>query len=282
MKIIEAVADSGATLTKFELTVEAIDSLPTMPAIAQKLLSVTGSADCSLDDVEELIAADQALVVRVMRLASSAALSRRPVSTLRAALARIGLRDLRKLIVAALMIQTDAPGRLHLDVWRNSLVVGSFCEAIAACLKQGAIEDPFLCGLLHDVGLVALERVLGDDYTDLHEQPGHGDVRAIEREKFGFDHCDMGTILAREWSLFPTLVSVMQLHHCPLEAREVTDDVSFHSVCAVALARDLADEVETDQTLAVCEALGLTILDAREAAAKGRATYERLYANLVG
>lgn len=280
MKIIEAPA-TEICLTEFESTVSALDQLPTMPTIVQRLLTITASPDCSLDEIEELIAADQALVVNLMRLASSAAMSSRAATSLRAALVRIGLRNLRKLIIAALLIQTPSPGRLHTAVWKYSLRVAAIAEALNAKLAGEKVEDPFLCGLLHDFGIVALERVLGASYASAFNEPGTREHVEIERQQFAFDHCDMGAILAREWNLFPTLVSVMQLHHSPLAAKDIIDVASFRAVSLVSIARELCFDEMTEETGEVCALLGLSFDGVAEAAEKGIATFERVYAGLL-
>ena len=57
---------------KVELVLQQLDTLPTLPAVVVRLLALTGSADSKIQEVVQLISADQSLTGKLLSLASSA------------------------------------------------------------------------------------------------------------------------------------------------------------------------------------------------------------------
>ena len=100
MEVISA-KEGPVTLTEFEQTVADLDELETMPAVAQRLLSMTSSPDCEVAEVYEVISTDPALSARMLKIAGSAAFGSRAPATLKDAVVRLGLDEIRKVVVTA-------------------------------------------------------------------------------------------------------------------------------------------------------------------------------------
>ncbi len=223
-------------LSPFEAAVDRLELAVAAPVVIQRLLSTIADPDSSLRDVEQVLAVDGALVARVLRLASSTAFTGRPVRDLRTAISSVGLEHLRRLAVTAHFAQGGGPSARAL--WSYSLAVAFTCVRLATQAKLGGGPDPFLCGLLHDIGTLVLDRLLGARYAKLALVPG--DERQCEREQaeFGFDHADLGALAVARWNLFPELELVAQLHHQPLEAERLRLDAPAQAAIElVALAR---------------------------------------------
>ena len=75
-----------------------------------------------------------------------------------------------------------------------------------------------MCGLLHDIGRLALFVKLPQAMAPLLEQAEGGEaLRTLEFEAFGFDHGDVGGALLQAWQLPDALVCPIRHHHCPDE-----------------------------------------------------------------
>ena len=159
------------------------------------------------------------------------------------------------------------------------------CDELARHVAASPVADPFLCGLLHDVGTMALEHFVGRSYTTAGFAPGDERQVAIERDSLGFDHCDLGAMIAARWQLFPELELVTQLHHEPDAAAELALAPSARAaIDIVALARAVVAPqagVLEPAPLAACERLGLDPPTALAGGARGREVAATLIASLA-
>ena len=62
-------------------------------------------------------------------------------------------------------------------------------------------EEVFICGLLHDIGKIMLLRADGENYPDVLDKKSESDLLNWENETFGYDHSQVGAIVARGWKL---------------------------------------------------------------------------------
>ncbi len=108
-------------------------------------------------------------------------------------------------------------------LWRHSQFVAqmSYELARAARTHLGLTPEEFhACGLLHDLGKVVLLESLGDEYAEVL-QLAHSQglpVHVAEKRTLGFDHTDVGALVAVQWGLPTSVAAVIQYHHGPREA----------------------------------------------------------------
>ena len=89
MNIVPAVRPPELSL--FEDAVDRLELAVSTPSVIQKLMSAIADPRSSLRDIEATLSSDPALVTRVLKLASSAAYSCRPVRDLIGAIHIVGL-----------------------------------------------------------------------------------------------------------------------------------------------------------------------------------------------
>jgi HD-like signal output (HDOD) protein len=200
-----------------EAAVSQIELRVAAPTTIQRVLAILDDADSSWRDVERAMSVDVALVTRTLRLASTMEFAARPVSDVRSALQYLGINQLRRLVIAAHFSGSGSP--FARASWTYALRVAITCESISRVAGLARDPDPFLCGLLHDVGTAIMDQLYEAEYRELGFEPGSDEQPVHERAQFGFDHCDVGAIAASRWNLFPELELVAQLHHDPSHAR---------------------------------------------------------------
>ncbi|HTW95268.1 MAG TPA: HDOD domain-containing protein, partial [Tepidisphaeraceae bacterium] len=107
------------------------------------------------------------------------------------------------------------------EFWKHSIAVACCAELLAEALvaaygKDAAITPPqgFLCGLLHDLGKVALDAMLPKSFAKVVEAADllRGDIADLERTVIGLDHMVVGKRLAERWKLPVTLWECIWLH----------------------------------------------------------------------
>ncbi len=272
------------TLSDFELAIEKLDSIETMPAVAQQLLQLTTDPDFNMTQLHDLVQTDQAIAAKILRVASSPFYGSRPATNLRAALIRIGMRDLRKLVMASAMMGSKTTKFTEV-LWSYSLKVAAVSEAIAQLVRTKDLDDPFLCGLMHDFGTVLMNQIIGKSYRKVLGEPCLEAQRDLEFDTYGFDHCDLGVMVAQKWKLFESLEHVMQHHHDPLVVEELgLVDSSQVAVFLVALSRQVAmglPEETTELVTQLCERLALSEEELEECEAKGFQRYNDMYSGLL-
>ena len=211
---------------RLEALVRQVRDLPALPAAVLRVMELTDDPNAGLADVARALASDQALAVRVLKLANSAfyGASRR-VSTVSEAVVILGMRTTRNLAMATScqdLLEREVSG-YALDrgaLWRHSLACGAAAQALAKRAGYRGLEEAFVAGLLHDVGKVVLNACLKDQFTLVLRRAWGGGIpyAEAEREILGFDHAEAGARLLERWNLPDGLVSAVRHHHAPGEA----------------------------------------------------------------
>lgn len=109
----------------------------------------------------------------------------------------------------------------RLELWMHGLAVGCAAELLAGRItaRGGGLQiDPaeaFCCGLLHDVGKLALHAALPKGYARVIAAADviRGNILDIEKSVIGLDHHTAGKRLAERWRLSPRVRDVIWLHN---------------------------------------------------------------------
>ena len=205
--------------------VKDIAGLVSPPEVCVRLLDLVDSPKSTAHEIGEVIGSDPNLSSRLLKLVNSSFYNYSGrIDTLSRAIAIVGTRELYSLAISVSAIRafSKIPAQLiNMDTfWRHSL----FCGIIARYLaKRCGILHPerlFVAGLLHDIGELVLFARAAEKSRDLMLM-ADGDENTLayaERQEFGFNHADLGGILATLWQLPDTLVEAISCHHTPLDA----------------------------------------------------------------
>ncbi|RPI20312.1 MAG: HDOD domain-containing protein, partial [Acidobacteria bacterium] len=184
-----------------------------------KTVSDHGSRD---HDLESLITRDQPLTAKILRIANSSLLgARQPVSTLRQAILVLGKRRLRSLVLAASIDGVVRSRAMkNRQMWEHALAVAVASEFLAEACHYPDGQEAFVCGLLHDLGKVVMDRSLPNEYQQVLDRVYNEQVWFAEAERtiLGFDHTAVGGLVAQKWNLPAVLQEVVREHHNPAAA----------------------------------------------------------------
>jgi putative nucleotidyltransferase with HDIG domain len=222
----------------------AIRDLPTLPAIAQRVLTLADDDDAGPEKLSAIITSDQSLSIKVLTMANSAYYGHRgKIGTIRQALVVIGMNMLKQVALSALVFGTvGRGGRNRASFWKHSFGAAMASSMIA---KRTRLADPDLCfmaGLLHDVGKLIIDAYFPNDPE--------------------MNHTEVGAWMAERWQLPQQLIDAMAWHHS-IEPEHLSQPivacVNAANVCSkLALA---GTEKEEDVAPEVLKALGLTTAD---------------------
>jgi len=230
---MSAAATEEIKTRKVELVLQQLDALPTLPAIVVRLLTLTNSSDARIQEVVQLLSADQSLTGKLLSLAGSAASGVRvPVTSVQQAVVLLGFETLRNLALSVKVFEAfqqapereesggapEAPAFNREEFWKHSLAVATAAEMLAARAKPKInAGDAFVCGLLHDVGKVAFDTVMPKSFARVVEMASltRCDIADIERRVIGLDHGLAGKRLAEAWNLPQVITQAIWLHGAP-------------------------------------------------------------------
>jgi putative nucleotidyltransferase with HDIG domain len=234
--------------------------LPIMPEASALLLSMTSSDDCTIQELSDVVQRDPLLAAHLLRIANSALYSPAyPASSLRLAIARLGILELRRVAITiacqARVFRLRGWETEVDELFAHSLVTALYASEIAKLVRVGD-EEAFLGGLLHDVGhAVMLQGLCEMDNAEKLSLP-----RAAMKRLAEMHHTRVGSRLVETWGLSPRLAEVIARHHEHVKKPTA-------SLAIVHLADALADgdppTLETLEQGETIAALGLskTLLD---------------------
>jgi len=212
-------AAAGERLTLDEM-VAGVAELRPLPAVAFRVLELADDGKFSAHELASLIASDQALTAKVLRLANSPFYGfARRITTVRDAVVLLGFRAVRQATLAACVVGDDRRSS-SLDYgafWQFCVATGMLAEVLAR--TEGRYQDQaFTAGVLHQVGVLALDQYRADLLRDVIEHSGSGMARQMaEREVLGFSTADLGGALAEHWGFPAELVRAIGGHTRPID-----------------------------------------------------------------
>jgi len=204
-----------------EKLIEKFKKIRTLPHIVTRLVQLVNDEESTLQDFEEVIRMDPALVARLLTLVNSSYFGlTRKVDSISRAVALLGMKNLHNIAV------TDAiqgmlgshssalefsPERL----WLHSAASGICCKMIAERIFSINGDDAYLCGILHDIGLIVEMQAEQEKFLQLIEQlvPGGPSITELEEEIFETDHSKIGYTLAKEWRIPDAIAEAIRDHH---------------------------------------------------------------------
>lgn len=199
--------------------VDRLDELPTLPSIVYELNRVINDPMSSTSDVEKIMGNDASLTTKVLKLANSAYYAiPGGVTSLQRAIAYIGYDTINQLALSASIIKSLGPKSHELfdlpGFWKHALGVAMASEVIAKEVKYKTPSDLFTCGLVHDMGKVALFNVAEDQFLEAVNFAREHKLSLVEAEA-ELDaprHTHIGFELATKWRL-PYQIQVSIANH---------------------------------------------------------------------
>jgi putative nucleotidyltransferase with HDIG domain len=220
--------NATGTSEKLQQLVQAVRDLPALPEVVVRVMRLAEDPRTDAQSIARVIATDQAMAARVLKLANSAfyGLPRR-VSTLSEAVVILGFRTIKNLAIAAStfeLLNREVAGYWlqRGELWRHSLACAIGAQLIARRVRLPVSEEAFVAGLLHDIGKVAINLFVREQFDQIMERALQDRIPFVEAEQavLGFNHAMAGGLIAEKWNLPPLLVSVIKYHHQPSSAPE--------------------------------------------------------------
>ncbi|WP_041416181.1 HDOD domain-containing protein [Shewanella halifaxensis] len=188
-----------AALTSPKAIAERVLKLPTQVAALDQQLADENSDTKAL---LALIERDPVLSVEVLKLCNSPLFKRsdKEVTSLQQALVQLGREQMRRFVTTAMMrkvieVKPIYFRRFGSQIWRHSMQVAY----LSSELTQDDPDSAFLLGLLHDVGKIAIFKLLLEAFKQA--EPGEQPCSSLFRQVMTTKSLSLSALLARYWEL---------------------------------------------------------------------------------
>lgn len=198
------------------------DNIPTFPHTLSRVLSILDDNSSSAENIASVIKKDVSLTAKLLRMANSPFYGRsQGIATISSAVVLLGTRAVQAMALSVsiygLFKTKDSPEFNPKQFWRHSLEVAILCKALAEKLNYHVTEEAFVCGLLHDVGILLLNRIFPDEYAKVLKRHEQGQaIHRAEEEVFKCNHADIMGSLGEKWNLPDRVVKAVNCHHRPM------------------------------------------------------------------
>lgn len=202
-----AAATGTETVGLVQQFVERTGQLYSLPAAAAEILRLTSEPHIDPQAIKKCLESDPALTARILRVVNSSLFGpSRQVTDLNQALTLLGIRPL-KMLVLGFSLPKELFSGLEAEVlaryWRQTLVKAVAARELSERLWQTPGDEPFLAGLVQNIGILALIQQLGPSYQTLlsHVQSHGVSLLQYELDTLGFDHLVLSARLLSHWGL---------------------------------------------------------------------------------
>ncbi len=254
--------------TDFQTVVRSIGDLPPMPAVATKVLTMLQSPETNFSQLGEAIASDPAVSARLLKVANSAFFSlKRQVKTLDHAIAIVGERTLRSLVLAAsLESMNKSYGLLEKMLWEDAIGCAVGARFLARRFNTADPEEAFLAGLFRHLGKIIMNYSDPESYRSLAAAvyAGDGSFNEVEGRFFPYAHAVVGAAVLNKWNFSDDLIQCT-LHHEDMNIEVDDNEVQFRLAATVCLADRICARLgigarEPDETIEVVATRGAEAL----------------------
>jgi len=221
--------------------------LKPLGATVQNVVAATSSTACSAQDVARAAAPDQALCIRLLRVANSSAYRRgQPVSDVKSAIQRVGIQEVRNLVMTLDVFENYASSvGARIDprmFWEHSIGCGLIAGGIAKARHAKSAESYFLSGVLHDLGRLILLDQLSNRYAavcDVAQQHALP-LEKAEAQSLRLDHCEVLGKALEHWKFPRDFIVPVTSHHLTMEKLMRLQDYNREAAATIILANRIA------------------------------------------
>ncbi len=191
----------------------ATGDLPSPKGAALAITRLAQKDDVTSSELEHAIKADPAFVGRLLKTANMVGRNGgRPVASVQDALVVLGISVVRNLALSFSLVSNYRAGACkafdYEHYWSRSLLFGLALQEVVRVAALANPEEAFCCGLLADVGQLALATLYPKEYAALlsdlavagksHDVPAR---RHAESEAFMIHHGELSGAMLMDWGL---------------------------------------------------------------------------------
>lgn len=214
--------------------IEEFTDIHPLPIVIATVTRLIQDPDSTMRDFEEVIKMDPVLVSRLLKLVNSSYYGLvQSVDSISRAVAFLGMKNLHNLVI------TDVLKRLFIrpgadaifskkKLWAHSAAVSICSKMVAERIFGINGDNAYLCGILHDFGLLIEEQVRQEDFHRICSACTSTSL-LLEREQqtFATDHCEICYLMTLDWNMPVSIQNAIRDHHL------LSDDIEPSSLTGI-------------------------------------------------
>ncbi len=208
----------------FQQKVEQIKDIPTLPAIARRLLELQTNEDASTQQLVAIIEIDPILTARILKHANSAFYNiARDMTSLLDAVNLIGFRTALNLslsVVVSKPFNVNKEGPIGTRAfWYHSIYSAHLMQILAnkiPLINQPNPNVAYISGLLHNFGIILLGHIFPLDFDAINKALSDTPAETLthlEKTLIGINHFELGLWLMRKWRMPKEIMYTVFAHH---------------------------------------------------------------------
>lgn len=254
----EIVVEHGETIVRLSIPIEEtrqgnlntiareivneVQSLPQFPENITQLQHLLKDPETDLQTIARKVSTDPALTADLLKIVNSAQY-RLPtrIDNILEAVKLIGLNGVEKLIYSYGSIEIldkDTP-RIQ-ELWQHSYRTAFYAYQLTRNTGRREIaDDAYVAGILHDIGKILFStrhEALMLRITNFCAERNIP-VALLEELASGFNHAEVGAMMAEKWNFPATLINTIRFQHAP----EKSPPRHFETTAAVYLANAVCE-----------------------------------------
>jgi HD-like signal output (HDOD) protein len=207
--------------------VQRLTGLPPLSLASERLTQLLASEQVDVDELASTVEMDPGLAARIVGFASSPFFTNAgTVHSVQDAIHRVLGLDTVKSLALSIIVGEPFQSRdgVGFDLgryWTTAMMTALTSRKLTAhvaVVGRPSADDGHLCGLLHNVGLLAMSHLFPDQMTRVFRRVStspHQRLHEVEQAVLGTDHHQIGGWLARRWHLPEKVIAVIEHHHNP-------------------------------------------------------------------
>ncbi len=201
-------------------------NFPSPPAVAVQILNTVKKDDADFTDLVQIISTDPALTAKMLKVANSGIYScGGTISNINRAVSILGTNSIKNIalsfVIASELSDAETTGFDFNYFWRSSITTAVAAELFATAI-QHKDDDIFVTAMLQNIGMLVIAMTKGEEYDKLIAESAlsEASILQLEKDKFGFNHQQVGYALLEEWKFPSAITEPILYHHQPNQAHE--------------------------------------------------------------
>lgn len=214
--------------------IEKFTDIHPLPHVVSTVTRLINDPESTMKDMEEVIKMDPILVSRLLRLVNSPYYGLvQKADSIGRAVAFLGMKNLHNLLVTDTLKNIFIGPEIDSSfskkkLWLHCAAVSILSKMIAERIFGINGDDAFLCGILHDFGLLVEEQVRREDFYKLCSScTSSSSLLDLEQRVFATDHCEICHHMTLGWNMPLGIQKAIRDHHL------ISDDIVPSSLTGI-------------------------------------------------
>ena len=211
-----------------------IGKLPTLPAVAIKILQAIQRETPNLREISEIISSDAALGAGVLRVINSPfyGLSNK-ITSVHQAMVYLGLNTVKNLALSFSLLRRFTRKKKgsfdYIQFSKDSLIGAISAKLLTENTDRQHGENAFFLGLLQNIGILIMAESMPAEYEKVISTAASsaGPLHEIENNLLEINHMQVGAFVTDSWGMPATFRVPISFHHYPEWLDCVFDDIEY-------------------------------------------------------